>query len=94
MVEGTDASVNRAGGAPAATAPAKRLLKADDGCKDRVRGAGDAGENRSPNEEGTDARVVSEALSVAQRDSNVALLGLANRAGGALGTSAGRTAVP
>src|ERR1700722_15909921 len=99
MAGGTDASGNWAGGVPAATAPAKRLLKVDDGCKDRVRGAGNAGENRSPNEEGTDARVigVSEALSVAQRDSNVALLRLANRAGGAggaLGASAGRTAGP
>ncbi len=74
-------------GRPGPGAPAKRLLKVDGGCKDRVRGAGDADGNRSSN----DAVVVGE-RSVAQRDANVSLLRFATRAGGALGTGAGSTA--
>src|ERR1700724_3105018 len=82
MVGATDASVNWAGLGPGA--PAKRLLKVDGGCKDRVCGAGG---NRSSND-----AVVVGGRSVAQRDANVSLLRFATRAGGALGTGAGSTA--
>jgi hypothetical protein len=51
MGGGTEARVNWACGAPDAIAPAKRSLKVNDGCKDRVRGAGDMNETQSSNEE-------------------------------------------
>src|SRR5690348_12322003 len=90
---GTDATVNRPGGGPGGVAPAKRLSKVNEGCNDRVRGAGDPDANRRSNAEGADAVVagMSAECSVAQRESKV-VRGLAIRVGGVVATSGVRVA--